>query len=94
MGFSAIYRYTKFGMVSRGTQAIDIRTGSRLCFAILFGGGIARRAKGNGILGLPWFEVPSTAEVNQVEMTIRGHHDVGRLEIAEDDRWLATVQIV
>jgi hypothetical protein len=67
------------------TQAIDIGLGSGLHAAILFGGGVARRAERAGVTRLAGSVAAGDAEVDQVESTPRGDHDVGRLHIAEDD---------
>src|SRR5579884_3526367 len=34
------------------------------------------------------------AEIDKVELFSRGTHNVGRFEVAEDDRWLAMVQVI
>ena len=81
-------------LVEEDAQAVDIRTRRCLRPAILFGSGIAGRAERNGIVQLPWLEVASNAKVDQVEMAVRGAHDIGRFEVAEDNRWLAAMQVV
>src|SRR6266853_6925748 len=77
-----------------GTKAVNISAGSCLRFAILLWRGIARRTKCHRISRLPWLEVTSNTEVDQVDLPIRSQHDVRGFEIAEDDRRLARMQIV
>ncbi len=33
-------------------------------------------------------------EINQVDVFVRGQHDIGGLEITKDDGWLACMQVV
>jgi len=67
---------------------------ARLRFTILLWCSVSRRAKGNSILHLTWFEMAGDAEVYQVEVPIVSSHDISRFEIAESNRRLAGVQIV
>jgi len=60
----------------------------------LFWGGIAWGAKRDSVPGLPWFKVASNAKVNKVELTGRCSHHIGWLEIAEDDGWLTSMEVV
>src|SRR6266699_2813909 len=81
-------------LVKESSQAVDVCPGSCLRSSILFWGGIAWGAKRDGIPGLPWFKVASNAKVNQVDMTGRCSHHIGWLEIAEDDRRLASMEVI
>src|ERR1700730_8568369 len=76
------------------SQTIDVGAWRRLCASILFRGGIARRAKGDGILALAGFKVTGDAKVDQVEMSLGCNHDVGRFEVTEDNWWLMIMQII
>ena len=58
----------------------------------MFWGSVAQRTKGMGIPGLSWFEAANDAKVDQVNVTVLCAHNVGRLEIAEDDRRLTCMQ--
>src|SRR5579883_2712592 len=80
-------------LVKSGSQTVDVGAGRRLRSAILFGGSVAGGAERGRIFGLPWFEVPGNAEIDQVDMPMRGEHDVRGFEIAEDDGWLPHMQI-
>ena len=80
--------------MKHGSQAIDICLGSCLCPAVLFWCGIARGTQGLRIPGLPRFEVTGNAEVNEIEMSSGRAHDIRWFEIAENDRRLASVQVV
>ncbi len=75
-------------------QAVDIALGRCLRLAVLLWRGITRRAKGHRIFRLPGLELACDAEVDQVQVSLGGAHDIGRLEVAEDDRRLARVQVV
>ncbi len=75
-------------------QAIDIRAWSRLRFTILLRCSIAWGAESDGISSLSWLEVACNAKVDQIDVPIRGQHDVGRFEVAEDDGRLACMEIV
>src|SRR5437764_12788814 len=75
-------------------EAVYVGLLGRLCFAILLRGGIARGAQGDSISGLPRFEVTGCAKVDQVEMAPGRTHDVSRLDITKNDRWLARVQVI
>src|SRR6266487_1272495 len=74
-------------------QGVDIGAGSGLRLAVLFWRGIASRAERGGILCLSWLEMASDTEVNQVNMSIRGQHDVSGLQVAENNGWLAHMQV-
>src|SRR5216684_1973778 len=80
-------------LVEHHTKAIDIGTRCCLCPAILLWGGIAGRAEGDGISGLPWLEIASYAKVNQRHTSIRRKHHICRFEVTKNDGWLARVQI-
>src|SRR6266566_2784032 len=75
-------------------QAIEIRGWRRRHPAMLFWRGMTRRPEGNGIPGLPGFEMTGNTEINQVDVFVRGQHNVGGLEITKDDGRLACVQVV
>src|SRR5258708_22997014 len=75
------------------SQAIDIGSWRSLSFAILFWSGITRRTQRNRIFYLSQFEMPGNPKINQVDLPVWCAHDIIRLEIAEDDRWLAHVQV-
>src|SRR5882757_3751743 len=75
-------------------QAVDIRARSRLGFAILLWRSISWRTKGNRIFGLSHLEVARNAKIDQVKVPCRSAYDIGWLEIAENDGWLACVQVV
>src|SRR6266704_798745 len=81
-------------LVKHGSQAIDICLGGCLCSTVLFWGRIAGGTQGLCIPELSRFEVTGNAEVNEVEMSSRRAHDIGWFEIAENDRRLASVQVV
>src|SRR6267154_4827530 len=78
--------------MKRNAEAVNVRLLGRLCLAILLRGGIAGGAKGDSISSLPRFEVTGCAKVDQVEVASGRAHDVSRLDITKDDRWLARVQ--
>ena len=75
-------------------QTVDVRLRRGLHPAILFGGRVARRAKGHGILRFAWTKVAGNPKIDQIDLPPRCTHDIARLEIAEDDSWLAGMQIV
>jgi hypothetical protein len=54
-------------------------------FAVLFGCGVAGQVEGDGVSDLAWFEVAGDTKVDQVEVSLGGQHDVGGLQVAEDD---------
>src|SRR6266704_3918201 len=81
-------------LVKHGSQAIDICLGSCLCSTVLFWCGIAGGTQGFRINGLTRFAVTGNAEVNEIEMSSGRAHNIGWFEIAEDDRRLASVQVV
>src|SRR5579875_1238287 len=80
-------------LVESGSQGVDVSAWRGLRPAILFGGGVAGGSERGCIFGLPWFEVPGNAEIDQVDMPMWGEHDVCGFEIAEDDGWLPHMQI-
>src|SRR5712691_3974034 len=81
-------------LVEGCTQAIDV--GARCCLrlAILLRRSVAFGTEGSCITALPWFEVAGNTKINQIDMASRCQHDICRFEIAEDNGWLALVQIV
>src|SRR5258705_13208493 len=72
-------------VMKRSPQAIDIRAWRRLHPAILFWRSITRRTEGNGIPGLPEFEMTGNTEINQVDVFVRGQHDISGLEKTKDN---------
>ena len=78
-------------VVQRGPQGIDVAPGIRLPLAILLRRRIASRAEGGCVSGLPRLEQAGDAEVNELHLPISIQHDVGRLQITEDDSRLLTV---
>src|SRR5579884_2583019 len=81
-------------LVQHSAQAVDVGARRRLRPAVLFWRGVAGGAEIGSISGLTGLEMTGNAEVDQVDMPIRGAHDVRRLEVAEDDRRLLAVQVV
>src|SRR5579859_1000638 len=81
-------------LVEQGAQAIEVALWRSLLFAVLFRGSVAWGAQRDRIPGLSGFEVARNTEVDQEEMPFGGAHNVGGLEVAKDDRWLACMQIV
>ena len=81
-------------LVQQSSQTVDIGLWRCLCSTILFWGGIPRRAKGNGVSGLPWLKAARNTKVDEVEMAVGCAHDIGRFQVTEDDGWFASVQIV
>src|SRR6266566_4279514 len=81
-------------LVKESSQAVDVCPRSCLRSSILFWCGIAWGAKRDRILGLTWFKVASNAKVNQVEMTGRCAHHIGWFEIAVDNGWLTSMEVV
>src|SRR5207248_1155584 len=75
-------------------QSIDIRAWRCLRLPILLRCCISRRTKGSSILSLPRLKVAYNAKIDQVDMSIRRPHDIVRLEVAKDNRWLLHMQVV
>src|SRR6266700_3786168 len=74
-------------------QAVDISTVGCLLFAILLRRGVAGGAECNGIPGLSWLKMASNAEINQVDVAVESNHDIGRLEVTKNNRWLQPMQV-
>ena len=70
------------------SQAIDVGAGSCLRFAVLFWGGVARRAKRGGILRLSWLEEAGDAKIDEEDVSVSGEHDIGGFEVAKNNGWL------
>ncbi len=62
-----------------GAEAVDIRLGRCLRFAILFGSGVTSRAKGNGIFHFPRLELVRNAKIDQVHVVVVGSHNIWSL---------------
>ena len=79
--------------MQRSTQTVKIRAWSRLPAAVLL-----RRCKAGcpeflGIMAQTLLEDACDPEVDQVDISFRGHHDIGRFEVTENDRRRLLVQI-
>src|ERR1700686_3185978 len=81
-------------MMQGRPQAVNIRAWRRLRFSVLLGCRIACGAIGNSVFGLPCFEVAGDTKVNEKEVPLWSSHDVGWLEVTEDDRRLIVVQVI
>src|SRR5689334_9535066 len=81
-------------LVERHSQAIDIGARASLRLPKLLRGSITNRLIVSSIFCLTRFEMPGNTKVNKVDLTRRSDHYVTWLEVAKDDRWLMSMQIV
>jgi len=77
-----------------GGEGVDVRAGVGLALAELLEGGVGGGAHGHGVAALTLFVGAGDAEVNELDLAIRHEHDVGRLDVAEDDGWVLSVKEV
>ena len=91
----AFFRYfTGQQGVERGAQGVDIRARIGVTLSILLGSRITRRDS-LGALGRSGFGIIDlgNAKINQHRLIIWGNADIGRLDVAVNDRWVLAVQI-
>jgi hypothetical protein len=80
--------------VQHGPKAVEVAARRGLLFAVLLRGGKAGGAEGDGVMGFAWFGVARDAKVDQQEPPVAAaQHDIGRLEVAENNRRLLLVQV-
>jgi hypothetical protein len=74
-------------------QGVNITARVCLTAPVLLRRAIALRTQADRILRYASFKETGDAEVNELEYAIGLDHDIARLQIAEDHRWLLPVQI-
>jgi len=75
-------------------QGIDVAARIGLPLPILLRRAVSLCAQTHGVLRDAALEETSDAKVDQLECPVGLHHDVGRLQIAEDHWWLLVVQVL
>ncbi len=79
--------------VEHHAQPIDVGARVALACAILFWGGIAWRAHGLSVFGLPWLEKARDAKINQLDSALGRQHYIRGLEVTKDEGRLLAVQV-
>jgi len=72
-------------MIESGPERIYIAPAIGLFRSILLGGAEARRSQHAGVFFLGWMEEPRDTKIDELYPAPGGDHDIGWLEITEND---------